>query len=58
MTFVNIFATTNAKHTKQIVEDAFKMAERGNVKKLVVFQQSNKGMRRFKRNGKVMYDFR
>lgn len=57
-TFVNIFATTNPKHTRQIVENAFKMAERGNVKKLVVFPQSNKGMRRFKRKGKIMYNLR
>lgn len=57
-TSVNIFATTNPKHTRQIVENAFKMAERGNVKKLVVFPQSNKGMRRFKRKGKIMYNFR
>ena len=57
-TSVNIFATTNPKHTRQIVENAFKMAERGNVKKLVVFPQSNKGMRRFKRKGKIMFNFR
>lgn len=57
-TSVNIFATTNPKHTRQIVENTFKMAERGNVKKLVVFPQSNKGMRRFKRKGKIMYNFR
>ena len=57
-TSVNIFATTNPKHTRQIVENAFKMAERGNVKKLVVFPQSNKGMRRFERKGKIMYNFR
>ena len=39
---VNVFPTTNAKRTKKIVGDVFKLADRGNIKKLVVFQQSNK----------------
>lgn len=55
---VNVFPTTNAKHTKKIVGDVFKLADRGNIKKLVVFQQSNKGKRKFEENGKVIYDYR
>lgn len=58
VTTVNIFPTTNPKHTKQIAGDAFKLAERGNIKKLVVFQQSNKGARRFESKGKVIYNYR
>ncbi len=58
MTTVNVFPTTNAKHTKQIAGDAFKLAGRGNIKKLVVFQQSDKGTRRFKSKGKVIYNYK
>lgn len=54
---VNVFATTNPKHTKQIAGDAFKLAERGNVKKLFVFPQSNKGKRKFERKGKMIYSY-
>lgn len=57
MTILNLFATTNAKHTKQIAEDAFKMAERGNIKKLIVFPQSEKDGREFGKKGKVIYKF-
>lgn len=55
---VNVFPTTNAKHTKKIAEDVFKLAERGDVKTLVVFQQSHKRKRKFEENGKVIYDYR
>lgn len=57
MTTLNLFAATNAKHTKQIAEDAFKMAERGNIKKLVVFQASEKDKWKFEKKGKVIYKF-
>lgn len=57
-TIVNVFSTTNAKHTKQIAGDAFKLAERGNIKKLVVFQQSNKGVRKFEEKGRVIYNYK
>lgn len=57
VTTVNVFATTNPKHTKQIAEDAFKLAERGNIKKLLVFPQSNKGERKFGRRGKIIYNY-
>ena len=29
---INVFSTTNAKHTKKIAENAFKLANRGNIK--------------------------
>lgn len=57
-TVMNVFPTTNAKHTKKIAGDVFKLAERGNVKKLVVFPQSNRGKRKFEEKGKVIYDYR
>ena len=55
---VNVFPTTNAKRTKKIGGDVFKLADRGNIKKLVVFQQSNKGKRKFEEKGNVIYDYR
>ena len=55
---VNVFPTTNAKHTKKIAGDAFKLADRGNVKKLVIFPQDNKGERKFEEKGNVIYDYR
>lgn len=57
VTTVNVFAATNPKHTKQIAGDAFKLAERGNIKKLLVFPQSNKGERKFGRKGKMIYNY-
>ncbi len=56
VTIVNVFPTTNPKHAKKIVRDTFKLAERGNIKKLLVFPQDNKGIRRFAKKGKVIYD--
>ena len=52
---VNIYATTNPKHTSQIVENAFKLAMRGNINKLVVFQQEREGLRKFGSKGIVIY---
>lgn len=51
---VNIYATTNPKHTLKIACNAFKLADRGNINKLVVFQQSKDGIRRFDRKGKTI----
>lgn len=42
----------------KIVRDAFKLAERGNIEKLVVFQQEKNGNRKFGRKGKVIYNNR
>lgn len=52
---INVYATTNPKHTLKISRDAFKLAERGNIEKLVVFQQEKSGNRKFIRNGKKIY---
>ena len=52
---INLFATTNPKHTFQIAQGAFKLAERGNIKKLVVYQQSADYSRKFKPKGKTIY---
>lgn len=38
------------------IRDVFKLAERGNIKKLVVFQQEKTGIRKFARKGKVIYN--
>ena len=54
---INVFSTTNAKHTKKIAENAFKLANRGNIKKLLVFQQNNSGKRKFEKKGKVIYNY-
>lgn len=55
---INVYATTNPKHTLKIVRDAFKLAERENIEKLVVFQQEKNGNRKFGRKGKVIYNNR
>ena len=49
---INIFATTNPKHTFKIASSVFKMADRGNVDKVLVFQQNKDGTRRFERKGR------
>ena len=56
VTDVNVFPTTNPRHTLKIARDAFKLAERGNIKKLVVFPQEKTGIRKFARKGKVIYN--
>lgn len=52
---VNIFATTNPKHTLEIVRGAFQMAGRGNVSHLYVFQQEGEGTRGFKSKGHKIF---
>lgn len=54
VTDINVFPTTNPRHALRIVRDTFKLADRGNIKKLVVFPQDNKGVRKFERKGKVI----
>lgn len=53
---INIYATTNPKHTSQISDKAFKLAGRENIKKLVVFQQEKDGARKFGSTGIVIYN--
>lgn len=53
---INVYATTNPKHTLKISRNAFKLAERGNVEKLVVFQQERNGNRKFMKKGKTIYN--
>ena len=48
---VNVFATTNPKHTLEIVQKGFQMAGRGNISHLYVFQQEGTGQRTFKEKG-------
>jgi len=52
---INIFATTNPKHNKCIVEQAFKLADRGDDKALFVFQQESNGERKFSKKGIKIY---
>lgn len=53
---VNIFATTNPQNTMNIASSAFKLGERGNLDKVIVFQQKQTGNpRRFEKKGKVVY---
>ena len=56
VTDINVFPTTNPKHALKIARDVFKLAERGNIKKLVVFPQEKTGIRKFARKGKVVYN--
>lgn len=52
---LNIFATTNPKHTNSIARTAFTMANRGNIKHLYVYQQGRGGDRIFGEKGKKIY---
>ncbi|MBS7217726.1 MAG: hypothetical protein KH032_10865 [[Clostridium] spiroforme] len=53
---INVFATTNPHNTMKIVSDAFKLGNRGNVDKVVVFQQSQTGSPRiFGERGKIVF---
>lgn len=52
---INIYATTNPKHTVQIVKNAFELGNRGNINKIVVFQQEKDGIRKFGDKGIVVY---
>lgn len=44
---VNVYATTNPMNTLHIAKDAFASADRGNIKHLYVYQQSNREPRNF-----------
>ncbi len=52
---VNIFATTNPMNTKQIARAVFKMADRGNVDHIYVYQQKRTGFRLFRNKGYKIY---
>ena len=52
---VNIFATTNPKHTKEIIECAFKAGGRNNIQELYVFQQESVGQRLFGSKGHKIF---
>lgn len=52
---VNIFATTNPKHTLNIVKRAFNIADRGNIDILKIFQQDRSGERIFRKEGIIIY---
>lgn len=52
---VNIYATTNPKNTVQIIRSTFKMADRGNVEHVFVYQQENSGIRKFDSKGHKIY---
>lgn len=53
---INIFATTNPKNTMNIVKNAFKLGERGNLELITVFQQmSSDNYKRFEKKGIVIY---
>lgn len=53
---INIVATTNPKNTMNIVQNAFKLDERGNLELIMVYQQMSIGNPRpFKKKGKVVY---
>lgn len=53
---VNVYATTNPLNTMNIVSDAFKLGERGNIDSIVVFQQSKNGNpRMFENKGKKVF---
>lgn len=53
---VNVYATTNPKHNYEIAKQAFSLGNRGNVKKLNVYQQEKDGKRIFKKK-KTIYRF-
>lgn len=52
---VNIYATTNPMNTVQIIRSTFKMADRGNVEHVFVYQQGSSGKRRFNEKGHKIY---
>ena len=52
---LNVFATTNPMNTMYIAKKAFKLADRGNIRHLYVFQQMGSEPRTFKPNGKKIY---
>lgn len=52
---VNIYATTNPMNTMNIARRAFRMATRGNIKHLFVYQQMSSGNRKFETRGHKIY---
>lgn len=52
---INVYATTNPLNTVNMVNGAFKLGERGTVDMISVFQQKQTGMRKFKKEGKIVY---
>ncbi|MGE9915715.1 hypothetical protein [Megasphaera elsdenii] len=52
---VNVFATTNPVNTRYIAQNAFQLANRGNVRCLYVYQQSSVGNRNFEPKGHRIY---
>ena len=52
---VNIFMTTNPKNTYCIIDQAFKLHGRGNIKSIFVYQQSDQGERKFLDRGICVY---
>lgn len=52
---VNVFATTNPKHTLEVVESVFKLGGRGDVESLYVFQQKSTDNRMFETTGYKIY---
>lgn len=55
VSIVNIYATTNPMNTVQIIRSTFKMADRGNVEHVFVYQQDSSGKRRFNKEGYKIY---
>lgn len=52
---VNVYATTNPMNTVRIIRSTFKMADRGNIQHVFVYQQKRSGMRRFDGKGHKIY---
>lgn len=53
---VNVFATTNPVNTRYIAQNAFQLANRGNIRCLYVYQQSSVGNRDFELKGHRIYE--
>ena len=52
---INIYATTNPMNTLHIIRSTFKMANRGNIGHVFVYQQNGSGMRKFNKKGHKIY---
>mgnify|MGYP000853122451 FL=1 len=52
---VNVYATTNPMNTYNIAKQVFKIANRGNLAELYVYQQGSTGSRLFENKGKKIY---
>lgn len=52
---VNVYATTNPMNTLRIARAAFRMADRGNIDHVVVYQQNRSGIRKFAGKGYKVY---